>query len=175
MLFLGSNTPDGFVGYFDRVIDMYGLKKLYILKGGSGVGKSTFIRKFAEHFRGLKPERDITYVYCSADPQSLDGAIIEDLRIGIIDGTFPHVVDPKLPGLVDEIIDLAQFIDPTKIGATREELERLGAKKSTHFKKAYAQLHKAREVHMQIENAYKVAVDFNQINEQVLKVCREAF
>ena len=173
-LFLGSNTPDGFIGYFDKVITMYGLKKLYILKGGSGLGKSTFIQKFAEFFKAQNPERNITYVYCSADPKSLDGAIIEDIGVGIIDGTFPHITDPKFPGMVDQIVDLGKYIDPTKIKVSREELEKLQDEKSSHFKTAYQHLNNARKVHMKIESVYKGAVDFDSINELISKVCHEA-
>ena len=169
-LFLGANTPDGFVGYFDKIIEMYNLKKLYILKGGSGVGKSTFIKKFAEVFLAKDKTLDVNYFYCSADPNSLDGAIIENLNVGIIDGTAPHITDPHYPGLIDEIIDLSQFIDPKKLACTREQIDEITAAKRKHYYNATAHLSKAREQHMQLEALYKPAVDFKRIDELLARL-----
>ena len=36
--FAAANTSAGFVSFFDRVFDPNALSKLYILKGGPGVG-----------------------------------------------------------------------------------------------------------------------------------------
>ena len=74
-----------------------------ILKGGPGVGKSSFIKKMGEAFssHGL----DMEYHWCSSDNQSLDGIVIGQ-KICILDGTAPHVVDPLCPGAVDEILNL---------------------------------------------------------------------
>ena len=206
-LFLGSNTPDGFVGYFADVVRMWDLKRLFILKGGSGVGKNTFIRKFAEHFKniyalqnssvilnevkdlssttknnfnagrktlhsvqgdtgkGSANELNIVYIYCSADPESLDGVIIENIGIGIIDGTAPHVVDPKYPGVVDEIVDLGVCIDRGKLDIDRGWLDRVYEKKSASYKQAYKHLARAREWHLEIERHYGLAVDFGRVDK----------
>ena len=172
-LFMGSNTADGFVGFYDKIADWYGLRKLYILKGGSGVGKSTFIKKFAKKLieRATSESAEccplkltIEYLVCSGDPNSIDGAIVHELGIGIIDGTSPHMTDPKYPGLVEEIIDLAQFIDKTKIKATQEDLRVLLAKKQGHYQNAFAELEKARQTHNKIEAIMTPSVDFQKVD-----------
>ena len=168
-LFLGANTADGFVGYFNQVIKMYNLQKLYILKGGSGVGKNTFIKKFAEHF-AKQPDAVISYFYCSGDPNSLDGAIIENKNIGIIDGTSPHIVDPIYPGVIDEIINLGEFIDPSKVVASRSTLDIISLRKRRHYSAAYLHLAKAREQHQKLESAYRGAIDFVSIDKLLKKV-----
>ncbi|MCL2587319.1 MAG: hypothetical protein FWE31_03730 [Firmicutes bacterium] len=165
-IFLGSNTPDGFVGWFDQIVDNYDLKKLYILKGGSGVGKSTFIRKFVE---SLEPS-NVEWIMCSADPASYDGAIMPELGLGIIDGTFPHITDPKYPRMVDEIIDLSQFIDPAKITATRGEIQTIMAQRKDCFLRAYTELSNARELHKQVEAVFSNAMDFNGVDELLKKL-----
>lgn len=162
-LFLGANTADGFVGFYDKVIGMYNLKKLYILKGGSGIGKSTFINNFAKEFS--KHDRD--FLICSGDPKSLDGVIIPDLRIGIIDGTAPHAIDPKYPGVIDEIVNLGEFIDPARITADRATLEKLYAKKADFYRAATENLAAARRVHHEIEALYAGAVDFAGVDERL--------
>ena len=165
-LFLGANTADGFIGFYDKIVDMYDLKKLYILKGCPGGGKSTFIRKFAEAFENHPRE----FLICSGDPNSLDGVIIPDLKLGIIDGTAPHTVDPKYPGVVDEIVNLGEFIDFKKVTAGRRTLKELYGKKAENYKKAYMHLAAARRIHRKIESLYKNAIDFEGINLKLSQI-----
>ena len=165
-LFAGANTPDGFVGFYDRLVDMYDLKKLYILKGGSGIGKSTFIKNFAKIFK----DEDKDYLICSGDPNSLDGVIIPGKKIGIIDGTEPHLVDPIYPGIVDEIINLGDCIIWDKVKATRDQFKQLASQKKQHYALAFEQLKKARDVHHKIEALYNGAVDYDAINLKLNKI-----
>ena len=44
------NTSDGFKCYFDKVFDPSVLNSLYIIKGGSGTGKSTMMKRIGESF-----------------------------------------------------------------------------------------------------------------------------
>ncbi|WDC83725.1 ATPase [Caloramator sp. mosi_1] len=85
--FASANTSAGFVSYFDYVLK--GRDKIYIIKGGPGCGKSSFMHKIGYELeaKGF----DVDYVYCSADMDSLDGIVINDLNIAIVDGTAPHV------------------------------------------------------------------------------------
>jgi predicted ABC-type ATPase len=128
-LFLGCMTHQGFFSYYDKVIDAYDLKKLYILKGGSGVGKSTFMKKFGAAFTG----ENIDYLHCSADKDSLDGIILPDKRIGIIDGTAPHIIDVKYPGVIDETVNLGEYIIWENVGATKESIDKINAAKKQHY------------------------------------------
>ena len=174
-VFLGALTPDGFVSFFSQIEDCYGLKKLYILKGGSGFGKSTLIKKFVAGL--IKKHKDknltITHLICSADPNSTDGAIIHELGLAIIDGTSPHITDPKYPGLIGEIVDLAHCIDKTKIKTTPEELKPLMDKKAECYKNAIAELTKARNIHMVIESKMTGCLEFDKVDEVLEKLLNE--
>lgn len=133
--FASANTKDGFVSYFDRVFNNEEIKKLYILKGGPGVGKSTFMKKAA-----ITAERKgLTAVcyHCSSDPKSLDGVFIKEKGIAIIDGTAPHVFDPIYPGARDIIINLGEAWDLNKLEQSIEKIKELSAQKSLCYKTAY--------------------------------------
>jgi len=168
-MFLGANTPDGFVHHFDKVIEMWGLRKLYILKGGNGIGKSVFMRKFAESFDG-----DVVYLYCASDPKSLDGVIIESAGIGIVDGTFPHMIDPKYPGIVDQIVNLGDFIIPEKVKITQGEINNIAEAKRKLYRTAYDCLERARQLHYKLEKCYSAAVDFDAVNALCNKLITSA-
>ena len=54
--FLGANSPDGFVSFFDHLINLDTAKEVIIIKGGPGVGKSSFMRRAAAVCkRALRP------------------------------------------------------------------------------------------------------------------------
>ena len=103
--FAASNTAKGFTHDFEEIFRP--CKRIYILKGGPGTGKSSLIRAVASE--ATNRDIPVEYFYCSSDTSSLDGVIIGDNEIAVIDGTSPHTVDPKIPGVKEEIINLGQF------------------------------------------------------------------
>ncbi len=91
--FLGANSADGFVSFYDQLINEEEARAFYILKGGPGCGKSTLMKKVGAHMEQLG--FCVEYVLCSADPQSLDGIVIPEKKIAIVDGTAPHEMGTK--------------------------------------------------------------------------------
>ena len=151
-MFLGANTPDGFVHYFDKLTEMYNLKKLYILKGTPGCGKSTLMKKFANAFNDEQRYGARTFFYCSADPNSLDGIVLEDLGVAIVDGTAPHEISNG------ELVFLAD------IGPYDPKIQKLCDKKGEHYRRAFRELAHARILHKQLERHYTSKVDFESVN-----------
>ncbi|MEA4823185.1 MAG: hypothetical protein VB111_03620 [Clostridiaceae bacterium] len=106
VFFMGANAPSGFVGLYDELQGPH-MRRLYILKGGPGNGKSTYLRTIADaaEERGLYVER----ISCASDPGSLDGVYLPERGIAWIDGTSPHVAEPKLPGARDVYVNLGEL------------------------------------------------------------------
>ena len=52
VFFASSNSYKGFQSYFDLIYNPKNLKKIYIVKGGPGTGKSHLMKSVAEHFEG---------------------------------------------------------------------------------------------------------------------------
>ncbi len=104
--FLGANTINGFCGEFTNNFDNEHGWRVYILKGGAGTGKSTLLKKAAEKLKN-KGEK-VTVCPCSADYNSLDAIIVQDKKLIILDGTAPHVVEPKYPGVSEVIVNLGE-------------------------------------------------------------------
>lgn len=86
--FPGGNTCVGFYSYYDYIIEP-NATRIIIIKGGPGVGKSTFMRWIGEQMqeRGY----DVEHHCCSSDNGSLDGIMIPALRLAMLDGTSPHM------------------------------------------------------------------------------------
>ena len=106
-IFLAANSPSGFVSFFDELYNPYRNCRAYIIKGGPGTGKSSFMKYIA--VKAADRGYEAVLCPCSSDPDSLDGLIIKDLKTVIIDGTAPHTVEPVYPGACEEIINLGVF------------------------------------------------------------------
>ena len=119
--FLGANSPGGFYSLYDQLIDPEEAEEIYILKGGPGCGKSSLMRKVgsAMEAHGLAVE----YIDCSGDPDSLDAVIIPALKTALVDGTAPHVVEPKYPGLVESYVNLGNCYDRAGLRSVAAELK----------------------------------------------------
>lgn len=86
-VFPGGNTSQGFYSLHDNIIGL-DRNMLYILKGMPGGGKSSLMNNIAE--RMLEEGFSIEYHHCPSDPESIDGILIQELNIAIVDGTPPH-------------------------------------------------------------------------------------
>lgn len=89
-IFPGSNTPKGFFSYYDYILDQREANRIICIKGGPGVGKSTFMKMTADEL--LDKGYDVDLLHCSSDNNSLDGIKIVDLKIALVDGTAPQGV-----------------------------------------------------------------------------------
>lgn len=129
-----ANSAQGFINLFDN-INTSENGFTYILKGGPGTGKSSFMKKIGAHFE--KKQYDVEYFYCSSDQKSLDGVRIKN--ISIIDGTAPHSFDATLPQIKQKIINLGEFIKD-EIKKYRKNIELLLQQKTECYKKLYLYL-----------------------------------
>ena len=137
-LFPGGNTTQGFFSYYDNIISQEEATRIICLKGGPGVGKSTYMKRIGK----VMEEKDyrIEYLHCSSDPDSLDGIVLPDIKVAIVDGTSPHVVDPKNPGAVDEIIHLGDYWNEKGIRKNRKQIIQVGSAICKLFNRAYKYL-----------------------------------
>ena len=143
--FPGGNTPEGFFSFYQEILDTPSSrktkkpKKLAVIKGGPGTGKSTFLKSLGKTL-GERGEQ-VTYLHCSSDPDSLDGIFLPGHNSAVIDGTAPHMTDAKLPGVYDTVLNFCDFI-----GEISEKKEALSESKkaSSLFLEGYCYLKSAK-------------------------------
>ena len=87
--FVGANSGEGFRNLFPEILDLEDTYDFMILKGGPGVGKNTFMREIGRAME--EAGTAVEYLWCSGDPDSLDGVVLPELRCAGADGTSPHV------------------------------------------------------------------------------------
>lgn len=161
--FLGGNTPPGFHSYFNYLLGQREANKIYVIKGGPGTGKSTLMKKAAQWAQ--EHGYDTDHLHCSSDPDSLDGMVIPELGIGMVDGTSPHIVDPKNPGCVDTIIHLGDFWDEASIRMHKEEILRYNTEIQGYYARAYRYLRTAGDFYAAIAEINRECLDEKYIRE----------
>lgn len=167
--FAGANTSEGFYSFFDYIIDNDKAKKIICLKGGPGTGKSSLMKKISKFFEdeGFL----IEYFHCSSDTDSLDSIVIKDIGVCLVDGTAPHIRDPKNPGIIDEILNLGNYWDETSILPYKNEILGVNDEISDSFKKAYRYLKSAKYIHENWSYYNSKSINYTKLNklEQELK------
>ncbi|MGI6485276.1 MAG: PRK06851 family protein [Tepidanaerobacteraceae bacterium] len=171
--FPGGNTPEGYFSHYDQVISWEKANKIFIIKGGPGAGKSSFMRKIADEF--LKKGIGLEFFHCSADSKSIDGLVLPEYKIALLDGTAPHVIDPKFPGCVDDIINLGDYWDEYALSQNRQKIQEVNNLYGKCYKRVYNYLKAAKIILEDIVRIYKDAVDTNAINSKTDKVINEIF
>ncbi len=157
--FLAANSCEGFVSHFGDCYNPYDNWKVYIIKGGPGTGKSSFMRKVAT--AAEQKGEQIILCPCSSDPDSLDAVILKDKKTVILDGTAPHTLDPRYPAVCEEILNFGQFWDSDKIKGKKEIIEISNRNQSLH-KTASKYLSAAGQIML---DTYKTALSCTKIVE----------
>ena len=142
--FLGANSPQGFYSLYSELLPPETASAIYILKGGPGCGKSTLMKQVAA--RLAQAGETVEYIPCSGDPASLDGVVLPRLGVALVDGTAPHVVEPKYPGVVEQYVNLGACYDWAGLQEVREELQCCMAGYKEHYQRAYRCLDAAEEI-----------------------------
>lgn len=172
-LFPGGNTSLGFFSYYSDIAVQEEAERIIIIKGGPGVGKSTFMKKIGEAM--LQKGYDVEFLHCSSDNNSLDGVKIPKLKIAFIDGTSPHVVDPKSPGAVDEILNFGEFWDESGIRVHKKDIINTNKEISTVFARAYKYLKAAYSVYEDNSAINNMALDKGKFNLFMSLLIEEIF
>lgn len=134
--FLGGNTYRGFYSLYDSFVPLADGYFLWVIKGGPGCGKSSFMRMIGT--AAEKAGLDVEYAVCSGDPSSLDGVYIPALKTAYTDGTAPHIADPNMAGVDSGYLNLGEFYDYPAISEYRPELKELYRNKAAAYQKAYS-------------------------------------
>lgn len=156
--FTCANSSRGFYNFFES--NLNGLQNLYILKGGPGTGKSTLMKKIGTYFNELGYE--IEFIHCSSDANSLDGVIIPGLSVGMVDGTAPHVIEPKAPGAIEEYVNLGIAWDSKYLKPYTTEILNLQSQIKHCYETLYESYARALEIHDEWESIYINEMDFTK-------------
>jgi hypothetical protein len=167
-MYPGNNTPEGFFSYYQYILGQREADKIICIKGGPGVGKSTFMKKIGEAM--LEEGHNVDFMHCSSDNNSLDGIVLRDKKIALIDGTSPHIVDPINPGAVDSIIHLGDYWDEEGIRKNRDALISNNERIKSIFARVYNYLAAAGKMYDNLSSIYESAIKHEELYKISAKI-----
>ncbi len=169
--FAASNSAEGFKNYYADVFSRADF--VYVIKGGPGTGKSSLMKRVAEICEGRGDECE--YYYCSSDPSSLDGILIRGSGgiVGILDGTAPHVSEPRFPGAREQIINLGECWEVGLLRKQKNEIIALSERKSAEYKSAYTYLRSVGNLRAVSEGFLCEAVEHEKLRCAVTRLIRD--
>lgn len=159
--FATANTCKGFISYYDYVINE--AKRVYIIKGAPGCGKSTFMRKIGEEL--LMEGFEIDFIYSPLDINAVDGIFIHEIDIAVVNGSYPNLIDPKYPGAVERILNFGDYWDIDYLREKKDEIKYYFDEIDKHFKIFYDYLAKAKLIHDRWEVEYLKGMNFKKADE----------
>ena len=162
--FLGANSGLGFQNLFTKFCEQENFRDLLILKGGPGCGKSTMMRKIGQAME--ERSETVEYLHCSGDPDSLDGVFIPRIAVAVVDGTSPHIIEPRYPAAVDRYVNLGQFYNVEKAKRFREEIVLRTDAYKTAYRAAYHVLGAARSLEQQRSALLGQGMDWERLSRR---------
>lgn len=168
--FASSNSSEGFKSYYAEAFER--ADRIYVIKGGPGTGKSGFMKKCAAAVEKVGGE--VEYYLCSSDPSSVDGVLIfiNGIKIGIVDGTAPHIWEPTQIGAKEEIINFGTFWDSSVLRGQKNEIFALSNKKSAAYKRAYSYLRSCGNLRAVTDSLLRQATDFEKLQSAAVRLAR---
>lgn len=158
-VFTSSHTKNGFHTFIPNLIE--DLRKVFILKGPAGSGKSTFIRLLGETM--YEQGYEIEFWISAIDPLNPDGVYISQLDVAVVNGSLPSPIDPPFPGGMGEIINLGEYLDKEATQVNRRAIQELVAEVAEKSKKAYSLLKQAGVVKQEIKKVTSKHLNMEKI------------
>lgn len=102
----------------DQLTDPALFRRVYLLKGGPGCGKSALLQSVADAARKAGCPAEL--ICSAADADTLDAVAVGG--VSLIDASSPYAIEPRYGGAVETVVSLAPFCDSRLLRASREEI-----------------------------------------------------
>jgi hypothetical protein len=162
-VFTSSNTSAGFVTFIPDLIK--GLRKLYVLKGPPGSGKSTFIRLVGESL--LEQGFEIEFWVSPLDLVNPEGVYIPRLEAAVINGSLQQPVDPPYPGITGQIVNLDAYLNRAALQPHSRAVMSLVDQIEEHQQSAFHLLKQAGRVKEELKKEIAVHLSMERIQQVI--------
>ncbi|WP_028784405.1 PRK06851 family protein [Thalassobacillus devorans] len=161
--FAGDHTAKGFYTLYDSCFQDTGL--VYKLNGTSPAVKSKIMKQLADTFQ--ETGMAIELIHRSSDPEELDGVILPEMKIGLVDGDLYDSAGKDVD--VDTAIDTDQLVNQ------EDEILGLKEKIENEFSSAHASFATGLHIHDGLEEIYINQMDFAKANQLAVELNESFF
>ena len=170
--FISANGYDGFRTWHDDLYRSEEFERVFVILGGPGTGKSSLMRKVAEAGEAVGAECE--YIYCSSDPQSLDGILLTKgvHKIAMLDGTAPHERGAPVPGAIDEFVHLGECWSAKILTQRRQEILQKKQENALCYQQARRYLTLAGAAAKALDSELDIIMDQTKLQDVVARELR---
>lgn len=170
--FISANGYNGFRTRQDRLYRSEDFTRVFVIVGGPGTGKSSLMRTVAEAADMMGAECE--YLYCSSDPNSLDGVILSrgERKVALLDGTAPHERGATFPGAVDEFVHLDTCWDTDILIKERENIQKERRAADASYARARGYLAIAGRAYAGLKRELEEIIDREKLSHAVVRGMR---
>jgi len=162
--FARGNTAYGVYFLYKSAFD--GLNKIFVLTGPQGTGKSTVIRSLADSL--MDKGQHVQCFHSPLRPDELDGIIVTELKVGIIDGRVCEGISETEIGEIEFIHFEEAFDNNLILPGHSKTIEDLRGKLVIAYSKAYETFLTALRIHDEWEKYFIESIDFMK-SDQIAK------
>lgn len=159
--FARGNTAAGAYNLFDSAFQ--GIRRLFMLTGGPGTGKSTIIGNIASYM--TESGYDVQLFHDPSDHESLEGLIAGEISLGIVDGMACRLGLAELPGVNVKVVDLGRAVDEQALDKLKPHIMELEGQANALYSRAYETFGQAKRIHDEWEALYIGSMNFAEANK----------
>ncbi|MBZ9689096.1 PRK06851 family protein [Clostridium estertheticum] len=160
-LFATAFTPNGIVTYIENLCADY--KKIYVLKGGPGTGKSNVLEFLSDE--ALKRGYYVEIFHTPLIPEKIEHILIPDLNVAILTSNEINNLD-----LAGTVIDMKDCLNLNTLEKNKSEMEYDATEFFTLLNKGLATIKEAKVLHDELETSFVPNMDFSKVDEVLTKV-----
>jgi len=157
-LFASAISPEGLVHHLDSLVS--GVRRVYLVLGTPGTGRTTLIRKVAE--KAESRGHMVEYYHCALDPSKIDHAAIPELGVMLVNCAWPHSI---MPGIGNTVVDNQRYLRTERLAHLQGELAEAETIYRQALNNALSFISRAKKVHDDLERIYSKHMNFDQIEE----------
>lgn len=169
--FLAANSCEGFISAFGTRFCAKDGWRCFIIKGGPGTGKSSFMKYIAA--KAQEKDLKTELCPCSSDPDSLDAVVLPQKKIIVLDGTAPHTLDPIYPAVCEEILNFGTFWNVNKIKGEKEKIIFLTDSNKTLHKTASRYLKAAGQIYSESLKTAALCTNVEKVEKYAEKCAKK--
>ncbi|RKD26814.1 hypothetical protein BEP19_16600 [Ammoniphilus oxalaticus] len=159
--YAGGNTARGFRSYLDSTLQY--MDRIFILLGAPGNGKSSMMKTLGRKYND--EGYDVEWIHSALDRDAVEGVIIPALKVGVVDGSGPHVITAKAPGAIEHYINFGSAWDTESLAKQKKRIVQLRGSIEQHLEEARQCFREALEIHDEWEKIYITNMDFAKADE----------
>lgn len=170
--FAGTNSGNGFFSVLDKIYNIEDGWNAFLIKGGPGSGKSSLMKKLGA---ALSQDHgcEVHYIHCSSDPDSLDGIVLPQYNICMLDATPPHTLEPAYPGACEHIVNVTACWDSDKLYNAKDDIAALSAQCSSHHGTAQVYIKAAAGIEQNIYDKAKQYINRDKLQKYTENLCKK--